>query len=405
MNKNNCFDAAILGLGVAGAFALHKINEKHRDAKIIGFDLGRPPQKRRSQLCGWLGSLINGDGKIYLTDTKKVDQIVGSRKAKASSNWITEVFKNVSDFEITKDRALSLSAEKRVKKNGLKIQLNNYVQLYPKEIHALSKFISNNLEANKNLTFSFDNEVLAITKTKNNFLIQTQEGEYRAKKVIVAVGRSGWRWAHQLFANFGIVEDNRFAKFGVRIEMPAATLKDFNKSNCTLSKEHLEVGPLCWGGTIIPEDHVDMAISAFRSNEGRWKTDKVSFSFIRDIPTADCGFEQTDRIGKLTFILSNDRIVKERVSTLVNGKSKISIIPEYNWLGQDMQDLSNVIPDLLNKAYFHVPTLVPLPSKINLDNNLSTEIEGLYVAGESAGVIGIYAAAQMGSIVGEAICK
>jgi hypothetical protein len=405
MSKNGCHDIAVLGLGIAGAFALHKITEKYKDAKVIGFELGRPPQKRRSQISGWLGCLINGDGKIYLTDTKKVDQLVGSKKAKTSNNWVTEVFRNVSDFETTKDRSPAPAAEKRAKKNGLKIQLNNYVQLYPKEIHALSKFISNKLETNKNLTFSFDNEVFAVTKTKNNFLIQTQEGEYKAKKVVIAVGRSGWRWAHQLFTNFGIVEDNRFAKFGVRIEMPATTLKDFNKSNCTLSKENIEVGPLCWNGTIIPEDHVDMAISAFRSNEGRWKTDKVSFSFIRDIPTADCGFEQTDRIGKLTFILSNDRIVKERVSTLVNGKSRISIIPEYNWLGQDMQDLSNVIPDLLNKAYFHVPTLVPLPSKINLDNNLCTEVEGLYVAGESMGVIGILAAAISGAIVGDAVCK
>ena len=185
--------------------------------------------------------------------------------------------------------------------------------------------------------------------------------------------------------------------------MPAAILKDFNKSNCTLYKDNVEVGPFCWNGTIIPEDHYDMAISAFRSNESRWKTDKVSFSYIRSIPTKNNGFEQTDRIGKLTFILSNDRIVKERVSSLMNKRSKLSILPDYDWLKQDMQDFNQVIPELLTKSYFHIPTVLPLPAKIQLNKDFSTNIENLYVVGENAGIVGLLAAAEMGLIVADGI--
>src|SRR5574339_575618 len=115
--------------------------------------------------------------------------------------------------------------------------------------------------------------------------------------------------------------------------MNSTHLKDFNKSNCTLTKgSDLEIGPFSWYGTVIPEDHLDLAISAFRSNENRWKTDKVSFSLIGNRPFPNTGFEETDRMGKLAFVLANDRVIKERVSAILTKKSRISIIDEYNWL-------------------------------------------------------------------------
>jgi uncharacterized FAD-dependent dehydrogenase len=399
------YDIAILGVGIAGMFALYRLTEKYGDASIIAIDAGRPPAKRRSQMLGFAGLLAQGDGKYYLTDTKQVENISGARKAKAAAKWVAEVFKNVSPFETTKDRMPSTAVQKRLRDQGFSIQSNNFVQLYPAEIHALSKFVADDLDSNKNITFSFDNEIFSLTKTKHYFSIQTQNGEFRAKKVILAVGRAGWRWAQQVFNHFGLVEDNQFARFGVRLEMTAALLKDFNKSNCTLHKENVMVGPFSWNGTVIPEDHVDMAISAFRSNETRWKTDKVSFAYIRETPTENLGFEQTDRIGKLTFLMTNDRVNKERVSSIFKENSSISLLKDYDWLKQDMKDLAEIIPDVLTKAYFHIPTLLPLPSKINIGKDLSTEVNGLYVAGETAGIIGIAAAAQMGYIVAEAVAK
>ncbi len=108
---------------------------------------------------------------------------------------------------------------------------------------------------------------------------------------------------------------------------------------------------------------------------------------------------------KLIFILSNDRILKEKVSTILSDKSKISIIPEYEWIKKDIGELSEVIPDILTKAYFHVPTIIPLPPKINIGTNLETEVSGMFVAGENAGVVGIYAAACMGMIAADSACK
>ncbi len=397
------YDIGIIGAGVAGAMAAYRISKEYKTAKVVLFDLGRPPMKRRRQLEGWLGVLPNSDGKLYLNDIDKVSEIVGARRAKSSNTKFNTLMSNVDDFKITKDKNPSASMDKKLKKFEYDYKLNDYIQVFPKDIHALSKFMADYIETAKNITFSFDNEVFNVTKQKGMFLITTQTQEFKCKKLLISVGRSGWRWASNLYKNFGIIENNDTARFGLRIEMPSSSLKDFNKSNLTLTRGKIEAGPLSWFGTVIPEDHVDLAISSFRSNENRWKTDKVSFSLIGNIPSEYCGnkepnvgSDQTNRIGQLTFVLTNDRIIKEKVSTILTKKSKISIIPEYDWLSEELMSLSQVMPDLLTKAYFHVPTILPLVPKINVGDNLETEVSGMFVAGESAGVSGLLSAALMG---------
>jgi uncharacterized FAD-dependent dehydrogenase len=399
------FDIGIIGAGVAGAFATMKMAKDHKNVKTIVFDLGRPPMKRRRQLEGWLGCLPNSDGKLYLNDLDKVNNLVGARKTNSAYNYFESILSNIDDFKVTKDKSPSVSLEKKIKKSDYEILLNDFIQIYPKDIHALSKYMAETIEQSKNITFSFDNEILKIHKQKGSFTVVGSDQEYKCKKIIIAVGRSGWRWAKDLYTSLGIVDNNDIARFGIRVEMNSSTLKDFNKSNCTLLKDNLEVGPFSWFGTVIPEDHIDLAISAFRSNENRWKTDKVSFSIIGEQSFPNAGFEQTDRLGKLTFVLANDRIIKERVSTILNKKSKISIMTEYDWLINVINDLGTFIPELTTKAYFHVPTIMPLAPKINLGSNLESEVEGMFVVGESAGVTGILSAACMGIIAADNACK
>lgn len=402
---NNNFDVGIIGMGVSGAFASLRLAETKNNLKIIGFDLGRPPQKRRRQLEGWLGCLPNSDGKLYLSDLDKIREISGIRKTNAANNWFNKIISNINSFKVIKDRMPSAAIVRKLQKLNYDVILNDYIQVYPKDIHALSKYMSDIVENNTNMTFSFDNEIRNIYKKRSMFIIETEEQEYKCKKIILAVGRSGWRWATELYNKFGIVNNNDIAKFGIRVEMNSGMLKDFNKSSCSLHKgNELEIGPICWSGSVIPEDHVDVAISAFRSNENRWKTDKVSFNIIGNMQYPNKGFEQTDRLSKLTFILANDRIIKEKVSYILNDKSKISIMPEYDWLKLSLKELSTIIPDIINKAYFHVPTIIPLVPNIIINKNLETDVDGLFVAGESAGISGILSAAISGIIAADSIC-
>lgn len=392
----NDFDIGIIGAGVAGAFATLKIARDYPDVRTVVFDIGRPPLKRRRQLEGWLGCLPNSDGKLYLHDLEKLKELLKEDTIDCGFRYFKNIMSKIGSYSTTKDRNPLSSLDKKLNRNGYSLHTNDFIQIYPKDIHTLSKFMVKEIDKVNNFKFVFDQEVTLVEKKEDHFVVATEEGEYTCKKLLICVGRSGWRWASKLYQKMGIIENNDFAKFGVRIEMSANSLKEFNRSNCVLKKNDIEVGPFSWHGTVIPEDHVDMAISAFRSNENRWKTEKVSFNIIGARSFSDFGFQQTNRLGQLTFILTNDRIIKEKVSLIMNKKSQISIIPEYDWLIETIDELGTIIPELTTKAYYHAPTLIPIVPKINIGNNLETEVEGMYVAGENAGVNGILSAAVMG---------
>lgn len=398
------YDVAIIGAGMAGSCATFKIAQQSPKIKALVLDLGRPPMKRRRQLEGWLGCLPNSDGKLYYQNVNYLSRLVGEEKAQNSYDWFIELLSQIGSFKMLKDKPVTTSLDKKIKKHGYRLEYNDYIQLYPKDIHALSKYMNKMIEKHSsNIQFKFDTEVLDVKKEEGIFIIRTDEETYQCKKLIISVGRSGWRWATNTFKKLDIVSNNDIAKFGIRVEISSSCMKDFNKSNCSLYRDNIEIGPLSWSGTVIPEDHVDLAISSFRSNENRWKSDKTSFNFIGNISFPKVGAEQTDRLAKLAFLLSNDRIIKEKISTLINGKSKISIVSEYDWLKESLNHLNNIIPDLLSKGYLHIPTIVPTVPKIHINNQLLTPVENLFVAGESTGIHGLLGAAMMGSIVADSI--
>ncbi len=402
MNK---FDIGIIGAGIAGAFAALRLSEQHPNLKAIIFDLGRPPGKRRRQLEGWFGCFPVGDGKIYTNDLDAVSNIVDGRKAKPANNWVMSKFDEINSLKVIKDSLPQVALQKKIKELNFNIKNNNYIQWKPEYVHSLSKNVASIIEKSGNVQFSFDNEVYQITKKKNSFVVSSAEGEFICNKLILCVGRSGWRWVSNLYKDLGIIADNDYANFGIKVEISSQYMKEFNKSHCTLSKDKLEIGPFSWSGTVIPEDHADVVIAAFRSNEERWKSEKVSFSITSSRYFKDEGVYQTDRLSKLAFLLSNDRVSKEKIKTLIKNNNQLSLLKEYDWLLDVLKEVEVLIPQLSNRGYFHIPDISPLPAKIKLSSNLESEVEGLFVAGENAGIKGILAAAIMGSVCADSACK
>jgi len=398
------FDVGIIGCGVAGSFAAVKIAEKYKKCSCVVFDIGRPPQKRRRQLEGFLGCFPTGNGKLYPNDIDCLFDLMDGRKVIPAYKWVMKYFKEVNPMKLNKDSKPKLSAIKRIRQGGFELQQNNYFQWKPESVHKLSKLFSEKYDKAKNITFCFDNEVKSFSKYRKKFIISTENGEFTCNKLILCVGRSGWRWVTNLYKQFGIVADDDWATYGIRLEMPANALREFNKSHCILYKDNLEIGPFNWAGTIIPEDHSDLVISAFRSNEDRWRSEKVSFSLLKSIYHQNDGCAQADRIGKLSFLLSNDRVSREKVSSFLNRHSLLSLLPEYSWLYDTLFEIEKIIPNICTKGYYHIPHISPMPAKIRLGDNLESEIENMFVAGEAAGIYGIMGAAVSGVIAANSAC-
>lgn len=401
--KLDTYDIGIVGAGVAGSFAAYNIALKNPNLKTFMIDYGRPPAKRRPQMHGFFGLMPNSDGKLYMRDVDKLSKIMGKTNANKAGDQMVEMLNEIIPSDLVLDKRLSAYTERRLKKFDYEYHTNDYIQLVPKQIHLLSKHIASAIKENENITTSFDNEVLSVTKRKNGFIINSEYKDYLCKKLILCTGRSGWRWISEIFNKLNIIKENNVATFGIKIEIPESYLNDYDHCCSSFRKGHIEIGPLSWNGTVIPEDHYDFTTSAFRSNEERWKSNNVSFSLLSNQKFKGEGSQQVDRIAKLTYILSNDRVAKERLLNIINKKSRISILPEYDWLIHALKDLENIMPDIIEKANFHVPAILPVIPKIDVKENFETKIPGLYVSGENSGTTGLLSAIISGWTAAESI--
>ena len=80
------YDICVVGTGIAGTFACLRLSEQYPDAKILAIEMGRPPHKRRMQMCGWSGILPNSDVKWFKNDIERISKLVGKKKEKVVIN-------------------------------------------------------------------------------------------------------------------------------------------------------------------------------------------------------------------------------------------------------------------------------------------------------------------------------
>lgn len=406
------YDIGIIGAGIAGCFAALRLAEKHKNLKVILFELGPPPpnwirkdpirvKRRRRQLEGWFGCFPTGDGKVYPADVQKVNQIADGRRVKSIEKWFNSHLDSVYKAKLSVQKPPTVAAQKRIKEQGFEIALHDYYQWYPNEIHQLSREIAEKIEKNGNISVMFDCEVFDFLKDKGIFKINTSDGEFEAKKLILGVGRSSWRWVNRQYERFGILNNSKFFQYGFRVEIPGQYMKEFNRSHCSMTDGYLSIGPLCWGGSVVQEDHSDVTIASFRSNEPRWHTDKVFFSLLTSAESENPR-DQLDRISKLAFLLSGDRVGRERVKSFLKKDSanQLCLIPEYKWIKDSFSSIEKIFPNF-GRGYLHTPDIVPMMANINVSSKLETDVEGLFVAGESANIMGIAAAGISGGIAAE----
>jgi len=401
----NEYDIIIAGGGIAGAFAAYRLSQMKNAPRTCLIEYGRPPGKRRKQLEGWLGCFPTGNGRLYTNDLIRLQEIAQATTINTIFKQSLKLLSNYGPSKITKSKKPKQSVLNNLNSTGYSIEYNDFIQWKPENIHLLSRGLASKIDSNNKITCMFDNEIYDIKKEGKMFVVSTEKGDFYSKKVLLCLGRSGWRMSNNILKELNIINNDDYSKFGFMAEMPAACLKDWDRSHCSIYKDNLTIGPLSWNGTVIPEDHVDLVIASWRSNEDRWKSEKVAFSVISKDEYKAEGAHQTERLGQLAFILSDNRVGKIRISEYLNRKNNLSFIPEYHWFDNTLKSLDSLFKGFIQKGSINVPNIELTIPHMNINSNLSTDVKGLYVAGESAGIKGILGAIVSSMIAAESMGK
>ena len=432
------YDVVIIGAGPGGIFSAYELAGKRPDLKVAVFEAGNKLENRHCPIDGKkvkscikcdTCAIMNGfggagafsDGKYNITndfggtlyeyigrDTATelmhyVDQInvkYGGEKTKMYSTAGTE-FKKIC----MQNRLTLLEAS--VRHLGTDI---NYIVL-----ENLYAFLKDKVD------FYFRTPVREIRKEGEEYRVFTDKQEVTCDNCIVSVGRSGSKWMESVCKALEIPTKSNRVDIGVRVELPAVIFShitdELYESKIVYRTEKFEdnVRTFCMNpnGIVVNENtNGIVTVNGHSFEDPERKTENTNFALLVSKhfsePFKDSnGYAES--IAKLSNMLGGGVIV-QRFGDLERGrrsnKARIEESTVRPTLSATPGDLSLVLPkrilDGIIEMIYALDKIAPgvanddtllygvevkfYNMEVELNHNLETKHEGLYVIGDGSGV-------------------
>lgn len=435
--KNN-FDVIIVGAGPAGIFASMEL-ANNSNLNILLVEKGRRVENRHcpiqdktdscidckpcSIMSGWGGAGAFSDGKLTLTTEFGgwLDQYIGKAHLQELINYVDKIYveNGAPDRIFGQDNDIVKDLELKVARAGLR--------LVPAVIRHMGT--ENTLRVLSNMYSKLAPKITVHTETiVNEILIEnnqvkgiaTKKGNFYAPKIILAPGRDGAQWFSEQAEKIGIELKNNQVDIGVRVELPAVTMQDFtdNVWEPKIVYNTKEFDDLVRTFCVNPNGHVVMENTngivtvnghAFANS----KSDNTNFALLLSQEFTE-PFNKPILYGRCISSLANmlsGSIIVQRYGDLKRGRRSTPEriargLVEPTLKGAVPGDLSLVLPhrymvgikeclEALDKAMPGVASdhtlLYGIEAKFysarpKLNENLKTDIDGLWAIGDGAGV-------------------
>lgn len=436
MSKN--YDVIIIGAGPGGIFSAYELLEKAPNIKIAVFETGNSLEKRKCPIDGIKikscvhcksCAIMNGfggagafsDGKYNITNQfgGTLYEYIGKAEALDLMHYVDKINLTYGG-EGTK---LYSTANTHIKKLCLQNKLHlldasvrhlgtdkNYVVLENLYNHLCNR-----------VDFYFNTPVDTVKKTDKGFDVIAASESYSCENCIISVGRSGSKWMEGLCRDLQIPTLSNRVDIGVRVELPAeifAHLTDeLYESKIVYRTDKFEdlVRTFCMNpkGAVVTENTNGIITVNGHSYEDPAKhTENTNFALLVakhfSEPFKDSnGYAES--IARLSNMLGGGVIV-QRFGDLVRGKrstpSRISEGFVTPTLSATPGDLSLVMPkrilDGIIEMIYALDKIAPGTAnddtllygvevkfynmEVQLDRNLQTIHDGLYVIGDGSGI-------------------
>lgn len=440
----NKYRVIIVGAGPAGLFAgLELARRGVKDILILEKGNSIEKRKKEETLCGVGGSGTFSDGKLHFSLTLSQEKLLDFCTPLEAQNLIDEVEKQFINFGVKSPvTPTNLKAVNELVKECRRFNVRLYVRkcrhVGSDHLPLVIRRIVESLYKS-GVKIATQVEVKTVNKQGKFFQVATDKGVYTAQYLLLAPGRIGTKWLQDQSKTLGIGYEYQKVEVGVRVEFPASVMEDHSKimyeniyslQTPTFDDTMRTFCP-CPNGYVAVENYGDYVCVNGHSNSNN-DSPNSNFALVQEIRLTEPVENTTDyaiSIARLATTIGGGKPIIQRLTDLkkrrrsnANRISKSLITPTLpdctpgdismalpyrlvNNILESLEILDNILPGInAGSNFLYAPEIKLRGSKIRTDQNLETEVAGLFVAGDGAGVSGnIVGAAATGIIAARGI--
>lgn len=459
------YDLIIVGAGPAGIFTALELLRRGSRARILLVEKGRPVQQRhcpkaetgRCMNCrpychittGFSGAGAFSDGKLSLSYEVGGDlpSLIGEDRAQQLIDYTDRIYlefgadphvEGIGQTDEIKE------IRKRAIRAGLKLVDCPIRHLGTEKAQALYRAIQDELEA-RGVEMRFGAECVNILlegKRCRGVLLRENgvEREVSGRRVVIATGRRGADWLESLCAEHGIAHRPGTVDIGVRVEVRGEIMETVNR---VLYESKLigyprpfknKVRTFCQNpGGFVSQENYDNDLAVVNGHSYKeTKSENTNLAILVSHNFTE-PFNQpiayAQKVGELTNMLGAGHIMVQRYGDILDGKrtwqkelsqsnlrptladavaGDITAAMPYRAMTniiEFIRMLDEVVPGFASgETLLYSPELKFYSNRVRMDEDLTTNIEGLYCLGDSSGwTRGLMMASVMGVLLGQTL--
>ena len=431
------YDVILIGAGAAGIFAAYELVKDGKELDVLMLEKGYPLSKRacpktknpdipcRCKSCsimeGFYGAGGFSDGKYNITNNFGGDlyRYIGEKEAIDLMWYVDEINLSMGGEEAK----LYETGTSNLKSEALKHDLH----LLDAKVRHLGTdrnlVIAGNMYdfIKDKMEIKFESEVYTVNKVDDHFVVTTKDGTFEGKRVVLATGRTGSNWINKVCQHFGIKTENNRVDIGVRVELPALVFKDITdqvyESKIVYRTDRYNdlVRTFCMNpyGEVVTENYGDIVtVNGHSYSDPSKHTENTNFALLVTNKFTE-PFKNSNEYGEHIARLSNmlgGGVIMQRFGDLVKGRRSSERRMEKCFTHPTMKatpgDLSLVLPkrqlDNIVEMIYALDKIAPgtanedtllygvevkfYNSKVEVNSDLETIIDGLYILGDCSGV-------------------